>query len=156
MKLKIKALPTGIVRGYQHGDPDAYGNVPERTVSDGKGNPCRHCLAEIPEGEEMLILAYRPFNGLHPYAETGPIFLCADLCRRHADAAELPEMMAGADTYLVRGYDARDRIVYGSGGVIPTSKVMERCGAILENAGVAYLHIRSAKNNCYQARVERG
>ncbi len=49
-------------------------------VSDGHGNPCRSCLADIRAGAAMLIVAARPFPALQPYAETGPIFLCAADC----------------------------------------------------------------------------
>jgi hypothetical protein len=53
----------------------------ERAVSDGQGNPCRSCLHEVPAGAGMLILAARPFPAAQPYAETGPIFFCADACK---------------------------------------------------------------------------
>jgi len=76
------AVPTETARRYQSGGLDANGQAPERAVSNGNGNPCRHCLTFIPEGAPMLILAHRPFPDLQPYAETGPIFLCADTCSR--------------------------------------------------------------------------
>ena len=41
---KITALPTDEVRALQAGGPDAYGTAPERVISTGAGNPCRHCL----------------------------------------------------------------------------------------------------------------
>ena len=71
-------LPTAEVQALRAGGPDAYGNPPERVRAEGHGNPCRHCLNFVPEGAEMLILAHRPFDALQPYAETGPIFLCAE------------------------------------------------------------------------------
>jgi hypothetical protein len=71
------SLETDTIRYLQSGGPDAYGQAPVRRVSDGAGNPCRHCLTEIPAGAEMLVLAHRPFEGLQAYAETGPVFLCA-------------------------------------------------------------------------------
>ena len=76
----FNALPTDLARAYQNGAPDAFGNAPERSVSTGPGNPCRHCLKVIPEGAPMLVLAHKPFAGTHPYSEVGPIFLCADQC----------------------------------------------------------------------------
>ena len=75
MLLRYVALPTEDVRALQRGGPDAYGMVPERRVSDGDGVPCRHCLKNVAAGKDYLILAYRPFPELQPYAETGPIFL---------------------------------------------------------------------------------
>jgi Protein of unknown function (DUF1203) len=149
------ALPTDQVRAYQEGAPDAYGATPEQGVSDGAGNPCRHCLKEIPKGAGMLVLAHRPFAGVHPYAETGPIFLCADRCERGGGDL-LPEVLGTAPDYLIKGYNARDRIVYGTGVVVTPEGLAARAEAIFSNGDVAYIHVRSARNNCYQARIDRG
>jgi len=62
------------------GGVDAYGNPAECSISDGTGNPCRHCLNDIPKGTEMLICAARPFPDPQPYAETGPIFCVQTVC----------------------------------------------------------------------------
>lgn len=152
--LRFISVPTEIARTYQAGGVDSYGLLPERRVSDGGGNPCRHCLRMIPEGAGMLVLAHRPFGALQPYAETGPIFLCADRCEA-GGGAELPEMLASAD-YIIRGYGADERIVYGTGGVVPTAQIPARADELLAMPGVAFVHIRSARNNCFQVRVERG
>ena len=117
-------MPTTQARTYQSGGADANGQVPERTVSDGEGNPCRHCLRMIPKGAPMLVLAHRPFPAPQPYAEVGPIFLCADACAA-GGGQTLPEILA-SPTYIVRGYGSDDRIVYGTGAVVPTERIMAR------------------------------
>ncbi|WP_434614627.1 DUF1203 domain-containing protein [Tabrizicola sp. M-4] len=147
-------IPTEIVRACQAGGVDSYGLFPERRVSDGGGNPCRHCLRMIPEGAGMLVLAHRPFGSLQPYAETGPIFLCADACEA-GGGEEVPEILASPD-YIVRGYGPDERIVYGTGGVVPTGWIAARAEEVLAMPGVAFVHVRSARNNCFQVRVERG
>ncbi|TPN66644.1 DUF1203 domain-containing protein [Mesorhizobium sp. B1-1-1] len=154
MTIQFKALPTQDVRALQRGGPDAYGNTPERKVSDGDGMPCRHCLKNIADGDDYLILAYRPFPKLQPYAETGPIFLHAQECERAAESQALPEILDSPD-YIVRGYGTDDRIVYGSGGVIATDAIAARAEALLERDEIAYVHVRSARNNCFQCRIER-
>ena len=78
--MRYVAIPTPVVRALQAGGLDANGQLPERKVAEGGGNPCRHCLKLIPEGAGMLVLAHRPFPAPQPYAEVGPIFLCADDC----------------------------------------------------------------------------
>ncbi|WP_299618409.1 DUF1203 domain-containing protein [uncultured Tateyamaria sp.] len=148
------ALPTEIADAYRSGGLDAFGNPPERKLSDGQGNPCRHCLRDIPEGAEMLILAHKPFEGTHPYAEVGPIFLCADSCER-GGGAELPPILTTSPDYLIKGYSDDDRIVYGTGAITPTPEITARLDAIFAHPEVAYIHVRSARNNCYQARVDR-
>lgn len=102
----------------------------------------------------MLILAYKPFDGSHPYAETGPIFLCADSCER-GGGDDLPEIFTTSPDFLVKGYSANDRIIYGTGAVTPTKEMQSRIDAIFADPEVAYIHVRSARNNCYQARVDR-
>ena len=155
MALVFKALPTPEVRRLQDGGGDAHGRAPERLVSDGKANPCRHCLKEIPEGAEMLVLAYRPFPAPQPYAETGPIFLCAAACPRHPDGPALPEMFRSWERLLARGYGADDRIRYGTGRLVPPADLPRAAAEIFGDARVAYLHLRSATNSCYFCRIQR-
>jgi Protein of unknown function (DUF1203) len=155
MTLHFTPIPTPIVRAYQAGGLDANGQKPERGVSDGDGNPCRHCLQMIPKGTAMLVLAHRPFPAPQPYAELGPIFLCAERCDAPEDAAQMPEILASPD-YILRGYGANDRIVYGTGGVVPTGQIAAEAAAKLANPNVAYVHVRSARNNCFQVRIDRG
>lgn len=154
MPVQFTAIPTPVARAYQAGAADANGQPPERLISDGEGNPCRHCLCLIPEGKEMLVLAYRPFARLQPYAELGPIFLCAEPCRAGGGAA-LPAMLRSPD-YILRGYGADERIVYGTGAVVATETIIAEAELRLSDPAVAYLHLRSARNNCYQLRIDRG
>lgn len=152
MTIRFTPIPTATARAYQAGSPDANGQPPERHVSDGGGNPCRHCLQMIPEGAGMLVLAHRPFPAPQPYAELGPIFLCADPCEAGGGDA-LPEVLASPD-YIVRGYGPDDRIVYGTGAVVPTPQIAAQAAVRLADPRVTYVHVRSARNNCYQLRID--
>lgn len=149
------ALPTDQVRDYRRGAADANGQAAERHVSDGHGVPCRHCLAEVAAGSPFLILAHRPFPAPQPYAECGPIFLHAEDCERHPDSDTLPAMFRRWSSLLVRGYGRDDRIVYGSGQVVAAEQLEAKAATLLADARIAYLHLRSATNNCYHCRVER-
>jgi len=149
------AMPSETARGFRNGLPDAHGQPPERHVSDGSGAPCRHCLTDVAAGDAYLILAWRPFSGPQPYAETGPVFLHAEDCQRHDEAAGMPEMFQKRERFLVRGYGADDRIVYGTGQVVATADLDGAAAALLERADIAYLHVRSGSYNCYQCRIER-
>jgi hypothetical protein len=154
MPILFTPIPTETARRYQAGGEDANGQHPERTLSDGDGNPCRHCLRFIPKGRGMLILSHRPFPAPQPYAELGPVFLCAEHCDAPADQAASPEILTSPD-YILRGYNAQDRIVYGTGAVVPTGRIRAEAEARLSDPRVAYLHLRSARNNCYQLRIDR-
>ncbi len=95
-------------------------------------------------------------NDLWYYAETGPIFLHAEPCQRHGEVAEVPALFLSRAQALIRGYGADDRIVYGTGQVVPSAEIAAVAQDLLERPEVAYLHLRSASNNCYQCRIERG
>ena len=151
--IRFTPLLTETVRAYQSGAPDANGQVPERQMSDGDGTPCRHCLQNVPAGAMMLVLAHRPFPAPQPYAEVGPIFLCADPCLA-GGGAHLPDILESPD-YITRGYGADNRIVYGTGSVTPTPQIAGRAETLLDDPRVAYVHVRSARNNCFQLRIDR-
>jgi len=152
LQLEIQGLPTETARALQAGAPDAYGLAPERHVAEGPDCPCRHCLQPVRPGTGMLILAHRPFPAPQPYAETGPIFLCADPCPRWRGAA-LPPILRASPDYLVRGYSAAHRIVPGTGAVVPAGGLREAAAERLAMREVVAVHIRSARNNCYFCRI---
>jgi len=154
MSISFVALPSEVARRLQAGGPDANGQTPEREISPGKGIPCRHCLQPVGEGEPFLILAHRPFPAPQPYAEQGPIFLHAEACPRHPGGDEVPPMLA-SPRYIVRGYGKNDRIVYGSGQIVDTAEIPAAAGKMFEDRRIAYIHVRSASNNCYQCRIDR-
>lgn len=114
----ITALPTDTVTALRQGGLDAFGSPLELHISDEDGTPCRHCLRDISKGAGMLILAYKPFEGTHPYAQVRPIFLCADACPR-GGGVDLPQILRTSPDYLFRGYGPDDRIVYGTGAICP-------------------------------------
>jgi len=136
MSIRFVALETSVVRALQEGGPDANGQAPERQVSPGNGIPCRHCLRLVAEGEPFLILAHRPFPAPQPYAERGPIFLHAKACPRHEASGDVPPMLA-SPRYIVRGYSGNDRIVYGSGQIVPTAEIPFAAAAMFEDARIA-------------------
>ena len=57
--------------------------------------------------------------------------------------------------FLIRGYGPDDRIVYGTGRIVAPAAMTEAAQDMLEDPRVAYVHVRSATNNCYQARIDR-
>lgn len=155
MELIYEAMSTDEVRALRAGVPDAYGCPVERgAISDGAGVPCRHCLRDTPAGAEYLVLAHRPFPAAQPYAETGPIFLCAGDCPRWPGAG-VPPILTTSTEYLLKGYTADHRILYGSGRVIARAAVEARAAELLEDPRIAFVDVRSARNNCYQLRIRR-
>lgn len=152
--MRVLPYDQSFVDAIRAGGPDANGQPAERAVSDGQGVPCRSCLRDVPAGEPYLILAARPFATLQPYAEVGPIFLCARACPPWSADGLAPILRTSPD-YLVKGYGADDRIVYGTGAIVPTPMLEREIAARLADARVAFVDIRSARNNCFQTRAVR-
>ena len=155
MTIRFSPLSTDDVRALQQGGKDVYGNLPEHQISDGNGNSCRHCLTNIPEGEPFIIVAYRPFETMQAYAETGPIFLCANPCEPASLSPALPKILDQAD-YIIRGYDDDERIIYGTGAVVPAHGIPKAAQHLYTSEErIAFVHVRSARNNCYQCRIDK-
>jgi hypothetical protein len=154
MTVRFLTYDREFVARVRAGGPDDYGLHAERTVSDGAGNPCRCCLDQVPAGAGMLIVAARPFPTLQPYAETGPIFLCADDCLPW-DGVGVPPILTTSPDYLMKAHGANDRIIYGTGRVVGREEVVARAEALFVEPDVAYVDVRSARNNCFQTRIVR-
>ena len=153
MKLVVRGIPSDEVDRLRRGAPDANGQPALTRVAEGVANPCRHCLGLIAEGEEKLVLAYRPFDAVHPYAEIGPIFLHERPCERYRSNA-LPAWFDFLDPAIIRGYGEDDWIRYDTGKVVAGPTLDGACREILADDTIAYVHIRS-KYNCFQCRVDR-
>ncbi len=153
MKLVVRGIRSDEVDRLRRGEPDANGQPALIRVAEGVANPCRHCLGLIPEGEDKLVLAYRPFDAVHPYSETGPIFLHKRSCERYRSDA-LPAWFDFMDPAIIRGYGDDDWIRYDTGNVVAGPGLSAACRQILTDDTVAYVHIRS-KYNCFQCRVDR-
>jgi Protein of unknown function (DUF1203) len=154
--IHFSAMPTADARHLWNGGTDSYGFQPETMMSDGPGHPCRHCLRNIAAGEELFVFAYRPFPEMQPYAETGPIFLHKQPCKHYSADEVLPPVLTTSPDFIVRGYDENDRIVYGTGAVTPIERIPAYAAELLARPGIAYVHVRSARNNCYQCRIDKG
>jgi len=153
MQIRFEPMDSRTAEHLRSGGHDANGNTPERKTSDGAGVPCRCCMKIVGKGEPYLIAAWRPFTKTHAYAETGPVFLHAEPCTAEpVEQGGLPAFLQNPD-YILRGYDADERIVYGTGGVIKLEAITARIEELLREQTVRAVHIRSSRNNCYHCKA---
>lgn len=153
--VRFISMPTSEAEALWDGGKDAYGNTPDVKVSNGSGAPCRHCQEDVSAGEEFLILAHCPFPKKQPFAETGPIFVHAKPCTRYPENDVIPKMFLKREHFLLKGYCKDDKIVYGTGRIVKSPDMKAEAEDILKNPDVAYVHARSALNNCFTCRIER-
>lgn len=152
--VRFVALKTSLVRKLQAGGEDANGQTPERHVScarvfragiawslSRKARPISFSRTPLP-GAAALGGAG---SDLVSHAKAGP---------RHPESGALPGMLV-SPSYLIRGYGGDDRIVYGSGRIVPTAHLVAAAERLFADSGIAYIHVRSAANNCFQCRLER-
>ncbi|HEY2773195.1 MAG TPA: DUF1203 domain-containing protein [Candidatus Binatia bacterium] len=153
MTLRIQGIATEEAARLRSGGADANGQPPLVRTAEGLANPCRHCIDLIAEGDEKLVLSYRPFDSVQPYAESGPIFLHKNGCDRY-DSDRFPYWFEFLEPAIVRGYDDADWIRYDTGHVVTGPAIAPTCEQILADPTIAYVHVRS-KYNCFQCRVDR-
>lgn len=154
MKIRYLGMATETAKNYWAGGRDDDGNVIEEAISPGEGIPCRHCLQGVAAGDGYLILAHRPFPGKGPYSEMGPVFLHASPCASFISSEKPPAMFARRSHFLMRAYDSRNRIIYGSGGPVETEAMSTRAQELLKHPEAAYVHVRSIGYSCFLCRIE--
>lgn len=154
MSYVFTGIPTEDAKAIRTGAADAYANAPKHGISNGIGMPCRHCLKIIPKDEAYLVFAYRPFETLQPYAETGPVFICAKDCTA-TRKSDIPEVLRVSPEYLIKGYTADERIKYGTGAIVPVAKTTDRLKELISDSELSFVDVRSSKNNYWLTRVKR-
>ena len=67
----------------------------------------------------------------------------------------MPPVLTASADYLVKGYRDDERIAYGTGGVVAAGMLVARAEKLLSDPAIAFVDVRSARNNCFQARFRR-
>lgn len=65
----------------------------------------------------------------------------------------LPEVLTTSPDYLIKGYGADHRIVYGTGQIVTHGAMLGAAETVFADPRVTYVHVRSARNTCYQAKI---
>ena len=113
--------------------------------------PCRHCLRWARSGEALILFPFASIEQGKPYAETGPIFVHAENCKRYRATDEFPRDFREGRS--IRGYDAAENMIAGEvvNGSGPEA-VVER---LLADPQIAFIQVRSASRGCYTFGIER-
>ena len=82
----------------------------------------------------------------------GPVFVCADECAPEGSGE--PPIIVSPD-YLLKAYSTDQRIIYGTGRITPKAEISTYADTLLARDDVAFVDLRSARNNCWQARLTR-
>jgi hypothetical protein len=104
-------------------------------------------------GEQIILIAYRPFDEASAYAETGPVFVHAQACDGYAHPDMYPDDFRGRQQ-VFRCYDASGNIL---GGHLagPTEDVETVIEELFADQTVEYIHTRNVVFGCYMLELRR-
>ena len=145
------ALPPARLDHIRQTGTDDGGNHPLRKVTAEGGEPVRCCLRIANPGEELLLIAYRPFDCPGPYAETGPVFIHVERCEGYRESTQYPEQFRGRPQ-VFRCYDAAGNIV---GGCLlnATDEPEVVIAELFSEPGVERIHTRNVIYGCYMLEI---
>lgn len=122
------------------------------SIAEG-GEPLRDQLRRAAPGERIILCSYQAVPLPSPFAETGPIFISADM----PDVAPVwqDELPPGyfPRALALRAYDARDCII--DSAVCEPAAAPDTIRTFLARPEVATVHARFAGHGCYACRFDR-
>jgi Protein of unknown function (DUF1203) len=145
-------MSTFILHPLPAGEVDVGAPVTRHRIAADR-EPCRRCLRDAEPGDRLALAAYDPFTVRSPYAGDGPVFVHADGCATFASApGAVSEQVAGR-VLSVRAYDADAMLTDAT--VLEGERFPERAQELLDDPGVAFLHVHFAGPGCFAFRVDR-
>ncbi|WP_415155417.1 DUF1203 domain-containing protein [Maritalea sp.] len=67
----------------------------------------------------------------------------------------VPPVVAGRETFIIRGYSADEKIDYRTGQIVNVSDLQNTAEQIFAHKDVAFIHLRSAAYTCFTTRIDR-
>ena len=155
--LRFVPMPTADATALQAGAPDANGQSPEVARRERE----RRSLPPLPQAD-------RGGRAL-PHPRLPAVSRAAALCRGRADlppcrgvpeATTRPPSCRRFSGRTERASSAATATTTASSmaaaGWSPMRRSREEADALFGDPRIAYIHVRSAANNCYQCRIDRG
>jgi len=154
MSFQIHALPSGQFEPLFALSKRELAKVRAiRMIVDAKpGYPCRVSLADAEIGETVILVNFEHRAGESPYQATHAIFVRENAKQAFPDVATVPESLQ-TRLISIRAFDDKHNMV--GADVVEGSRLSVSIPAMLQDPGVAYLHLHNAKPGCFAARVTR-
>jgi hypothetical protein len=142
---RIEALPSDLAASF-------VGASKTVVVSDAqRSGPCRHCLRDSLDGEQLALVSYAPFQGDSAYRESGPIFVHAGGCERFC--GEVLPANYEPRKLVLRAYDEREWIVDAK--VAEPGEFDTVARELFTQPHVREIHVRHLAYGCYAFRLAR-
>jgi hypothetical protein len=153
MSFRVLGLSPDPFRPYfEMSDAELAAAGAMRSVVKEPGHPCRVSLAEVPIGEEIVLVNYEHQPGPSPYRSRHAIYVGRGATRAFDAVDVVPEVIL-TRLVSVRAFDASHMMI--DADVVDGSRAAELFERLLADPKASYLHVHNAKRGCYSARVER-
>jgi hypothetical protein len=121
-------------------------------VDSKPGYPCRVSLADAEIGETVMLVNFMHQSAESPYQATHAIFVRENAEQAFPGLGTVPEVL---ETRLISARAFDDKHYMVDADVVDGSRLSKSIPEMLQNPGVAYLHLHNAKPGCFAARVTR-
>ena len=156
MRFHCLAMPTETADRFRTSGADDFGNpVRALTADSDHGYFCRHCLAQLAKGREVLLGSYNIAQPKGHYWQPSPIFIHDSSCLRYESNGEIPPAVRAVSLVNVRPYDRDDRLLYDLNDTTTGDRLetlLERCFA---DERTRFANIHTGRPGCFLCRVER-
>jgi hypothetical protein len=154
MSFQIHALPPDPFKPlFALSDTELAKVRATRMIVDSKpGYPCRVSLADAEIGETVMLVNFMHQSAESPYQATHAIFVRENAEQAFPGLGTVPEVL---ETRLISARAFDDKHYMVDADVVDGSRLSKSIPEMLQNPGVAYLHLHNAKPGCFAARVTR-
>ena len=160
LAFRVHAIPSSTLTEIRLAGHDRFGNELTPIVDADGGSPLRCCLRRSAPGEELYLIAYRPFTRPGPYAEAGPVFVHARPCPGYRENDAYPAGYRDWPPMVFRPYRhhaelncdaiAYDAIEIGGGD---TAEALIR--TIFADPTIDFIHTRNVHAGCFMFSITR-
>jgi hypothetical protein len=157
---RVHAIPSSTLAEIRLAGQDQFGNELIPIVDADGGAPLRCCLRRSAPGEQVYLIAYRPFSRPGPYAEAGPVFVHASACPGYGANNAYPAGYRDWPPMVFRPYRhhaeldcdaiAYDAIEIGGGD---TAETLIR--TIFADPTINFIHTRNVHAGCFMFGITR-
>jgi hypothetical protein len=159
LAFRVHAIPSSTLAEIRLAGHDQFGNQLIPIDADHPA-PLRCCLRRSTPGEQVYLIAYRPFSRPGPYAETGPVFVHAGPCAGYRENDAYPAGYRDWPPMAFRPYRYHaeldcDAIAYDAIQIGGGDTAESLISTIFADPAINFIHTRNVHAGCFMFSVTR-
>ncbi|MET0235595.1 MAG: DUF1203 domain-containing protein [Kibdelosporangium sp.] len=148
MEIQYTAIPAGRLDAMRAAGADEFQNKWQLRVAEG-WEPLRCCLRQAEVDENIALICYSPWESPSPWMEAGPVFVHHDGCAGYAGTSAYPETLLHNKAILNPFDHTGARFYEHITFLDPDDDHEKALREVLEQPGVAFVHVRSGTAGCF-------